>query len=327
MNAQVEMSYSEALRAALADEMREDPRVFLLGEDIGKYGGAFGVTRGLLDEFGSERVIETPISEGGMIGVATGAALLGERPVAEIMFMDFATLVFDQVLNHAAKFHYVYGDQAKVPIVIRTPAGGGRAYGPTHSQCLEGFFLHAPGVKIVAPSTPQDAYGLLRGAIRDPNPVLFVEHKLLYPTKGEVKRGEIAPLQGARVVCPGDDVTIVAHSFMVEVATDAAAVLDEEYGVFAEVIDLRCLAPMDFETVKRSVEHTGHVVLVEEGTRTCGVMAEVGCRICEEAYENLERPVRRVATPDVPIPCSPVLEEALLPSAEKIVEAALRLLE
>jgi len=314
-----ELTYWQALQEALQQEMRRDPRVFLLGEDIGAYGGAFGVTRGLLAEFGPERVRCTPISEATIVGAATGAAVTGLRPVVEIMFMDFLTLTMDQLANHAAKFRYMYGPQAHVPIVIRTPAGGGRSYGATHSQSLEAWFLHVPGLKVVAPATPADAKGLLLTAIRDDNPVLFVEHKLLYATTGPVPdEDEPIAIGEAAVRREGQDVTIVAYSFHLGMALQAAEDL-APHGIDAEVIDLRSLVPLDTETIVGSVRKTGRLVCVEEGTRTGGVGAEIAARVAEHAYEYLDAPIRRIAAPDIPIPFSPPLEQAALPTREVIV--------
>jgi pyruvate/2-oxoglutarate/acetoin dehydrogenase E1 component len=320
------ISTSEAIREALTEEMTRDERVFLMGEDIGLYGGAFGVTRGMLDRFGPERVVETPISEAGFVGLAIGAALLGRRPVVEMMFSDCVFLAMDQLVNHAAKFRYVYGPQAAVPMVVRVVGGAGRAYGPTHSQAVEGYFVHTPGIKVVAPSTPADAKGLLLAAIRDANPVVFVENRILYPQKGEVPEGDaIVPLGKAATVRAGKDVTIVAYSRMVHEALAAARTLAAE-GIEAEVIDLRTLSPMDSPAVIESVKRTSRAVLVEEGPRTAGVMAELAARLAEEALDYLDGPVTRLTMPDIPVPCSPVLEQVALPSREKIVEAARKLL-
>ena len=316
------ISTSEAIREALAQEMYLDERVFLMGEDIGMYGGAFGVTRGLLERFGGGRVIETPISEAGFVGVAIGAALLGRRPVVEIMFSDFIFLAMDQLVNHAAKFRYVYGEQAPVPLVVRTPGGCGRAYGPTHSQAVEGYFVHTPGIKVVAPSTPYDAKGLLLASIRDPNPVVFIENRTLYPQKGEVPEKDYTlPLGRAAVVRVGGDVTVVAYSRMVHEALAAAETLADE-GISLEVIDLRTLSPLDAETVLASVKKTGRTILVEEGPRTAGVMAEVAARIAEDAFDYLDAPVKRLTMPDIPVPCAAALEQAALPSRDDIVRTA-----
>jgi pyruvate/2-oxoglutarate/acetoin dehydrogenase E1 component len=316
------ISTSEAIREALSEEMTRDERVFLMGEDIGKYGGAFGVTRGLLERFGRDRVIDTPISEAGFVGVAIGAALLGRRPVVEIMFSDFLLLAMDQLVNHAAKFHYVYGKQATVPLVVRTPGGCGNAYGPTHSQAVEGYFVHTPGIKVVAPSTPFDAKGLLLSAIRDANPVIFIENRMLYPQRGEVPADDFTvPLGKARVVRAGRDLTIAAYSRMVHEASAAAGMLAPS-GIDAEVIDLRTLSPLDADTVCESVRKTGRVILTEEGPRSGGVMAELAARIAQEAFDSLDGPVKRLTMPDIPVPCSPHLEQAALPDRDDIVDAA-----
>jgi acetoin:2,6-dichlorophenolindophenol oxidoreductase subunit beta len=319
-----EISGCEALREALREEMRRDRNVFVMGEDIGVYGGAFGVTRGLIEEFGAQRVRDTPISEAGIVGAAIGAALLGARPVVEIMFMDFILLALDQLANMAAKAHYVFGGQARCPLVVRTPAGGGRGYGPTHSQSLEALFAHVPGLKVVAPSTPADAKILLKAAIRDNNPVVFTEHKLLYSLRGALPDKEprrIERLGRARVTRPGRDVTLVAWSWMSEVARRAADDL-QEHGIAAELVDLRSLCPLDEETVARSVRKTGRLVVVEEGTRTGGFAAEIGFRMFERAFDRLDGPVRRVTCPDIPLSASATLEQAALPSRQAIVAAA-----
>ncbi|HUT36675.1 MAG TPA: alpha-ketoacid dehydrogenase subunit beta [Planctomycetota bacterium] len=316
-----QMSYAEAIRRALAEEMERDERVVLLGEDIGLYGGAFRVTRGLIQRFGPERVLNTPISENGFVGVAVGAALVGLRPVVEIMFMDFIALAMDQIVNHAAKLHYIYGGQARVPLVIRTPAGAGRGYGASHSQSLEAWFVHVPGIKVVAPSTPRDAHGLLKAAIRDDNPVLFVESKLLYGAKGDVPDpDEVCPIGRAAVARQGEDVTLIAYSRMTVLALEAAARL-EEHGIRCEVLDLRTLAPLDEEAILASVARTARAVIIEEDTRRGGVGAEVAAVIAERGFRGLDSPLRRVACADCPIPCSPTLEEAILPSVDKIVVA------
>jgi pyruvate/2-oxoglutarate/acetoin dehydrogenase E1 component len=316
-----DMTYAQAIRSALADEMRRDERVILLGEDIALYGGAFRVTQGLADEFGTERVINTPISENSFVGVAVGAALTGLRPVVEIMFMDFVALAMDQIVNHAAKLHYIYGGQARVPLVVRCPAGAGRGYGASHSQSLEAWFVHTPGLKVVAPSTPRDARGLLRAAIRDDNPVIFIENKLLYGVKGDVPDAdEPMPLGQAAVAREGDDVTLIAYSRMTALALEAADALAEG-GMSCEVLDLRTLAPLDEEAILASAAKTSRVVIVEEDTRRGGVGAEVAAVIADRGYGALDSPIRRVACDDVPIPCSPTLEQAILPSVDKIVAA------
>lgn len=320
-----QLFYSHALREALVEEMERDERVVLLGEDIGVWGGAFKVTEGLLERFGPRRVIDTPIAENTLVGLATGMALLGLRPVVEVMFMDFIALAMDQILNHATKIFYMYGGQASVPWVLRTPAGGGRGYGPTHSQSLEAWFLRVPGLKIATPATPYDAKGLLKTAIRDPNPVLFVEHKLLYPTQGPVPEGEyLIPFGRARIAREGEDVTVVAYSRMVLEAEAAAEMLAQE-GISVEVVDLRTLCPLDTDTVAASAAKTGRVVLVEEGVRTGGVSAEVGFRLFEQVFDYLDAPLLRVCGEDVPIPCCPTLENAVLPHRYAIAAAVRRL--
>ncbi len=323
-----EIYFSWAIREALAEEMERDERVFLLGEDIAEYGGAFKVTEGLVQRFGKERVRNTPISENTIIGVAAGAAMCGMRPVAEIMFMDFITLAMDQIVNHAAKFHYIYGEEVTVPLTIRTPTGGGgRGYGPTHSQSLESWFIGVPGLKVVAPSTPHDAKGLLKSAIRDDNPVLFLEHKVLYGRRGPVPEEEYTvPLGKAAVTREGEDISIIAYSRMAEEALIAAESLAEQ-GISAEVVDLRTLLPLDMETVRASVVKTGRVLLVEEGISIGGVAAEVGFRIFEEAFEYLDAPLKRLGAGFAPMPCAENLERQMVPLAADIEAAALELLE
>jgi pyruvate/2-oxoglutarate/acetoin dehydrogenase E1 component len=322
------ISYTEALREALGEELRRDPSVFLLGEDIACYGGAFGVTRGLRDEFGPERVINTPISELSFVGAAVGASLVGSRPVVEIMFMDFIALAMDPIVNMAAKLHYVFGDQAKCPLVIRAVAGAGRCYGPTHSQSLEAWFMHTPGLKVVAPATPADAKGMLKTAIRDDNPVIFIEHKMLYGMKGPVptRREAMAPFGKARIVTRGSDVTIVAWSWMA-VEAEAAACELAGRGIKTQVIDLRSLCPLDMDPVVESVKKTGRLLIVEEGTKTAGISAEIGFQVFERVYDYLNAPIRRITTPDIPISASPILEQAAVPGRQRIVEATVELLK
>lgn len=322
-----ELFYSHAIREAIAEEMERDPDVFLLGEDVAEYGGAFKVTQGLVERFGKERIRNTPISENSFVGVATGAALLGMRPIVDIMFQDFITLAMDQIVNHASKIHYMYGGQMRVPIVIRTPAGGGRCYGPTHSQSLDAWFMHVPGLKVAAPATAHDAKGMLKSAIRDDNPVLFIESKLLYGQKGVVPEEEyVVPLGEARIVMEGDDVTLIAYSRMSIEAEKAAKVLAQE-GVSCEVIDLRTLAPLDMQAITDSVTTTGRAIVVEEGCLTGGVGAEISARITETCFDYLNAPIRRVAALDVPVPCADSLERAALPDAGKIVVAVRKLME
>jgi pyruvate/2-oxoglutarate/acetoin dehydrogenase E1 component len=321
-----EIYYSWALREAMAEEMERDPNVFILGEDIAGYGGAFKVTQGLVEKFGPQRIRNTPISENTICGVGVGAAICGMRPVVDIMFQDFITLAMDQIVNHAAKFHYMYGGQCTVPVVFRTPAGGGRCYGPTHSQSLEAWFMHVPGLKVVAPSTAYDAKGLLKSAIRDDNPVLFVESKLLYGVKGEVPEGDYTvPIGEAKVVREGEHLTLIGYSRMTVEALKAAEAL-ESAGISCEVVDLRTLAPLDADTIAASVEKTGRAIIVCEDCKTAGVSAEIMARVMEECFDFLNAPVRRVAAADAPVPCSDVLEKAALPDAQKIVDAAVKLI-
>jgi pyruvate/2-oxoglutarate/acetoin dehydrogenase E1 component len=316
----------EAIQLALREELKRDERVILLGEDIAEYGGAFKVTRRMADEFGPRRVVNTPISENSVVGVAVGAAMLGMRPVVEIMFMDFVLLAFDQLANHAAKFHYQYAGQLRVPLTVRLPAGGYRGYGPTHSQCLEGLFQGVPGLKIVAPSGPRQARALLKAAIRDDDPVLFVEHKLLYGMREAVPTTEeLAPIGSARIARPGSDLTITAHGYMVTLALRAADLLAAE-GVNVEVLDLSSLKPLDEAAILESVGRTQHLVTVEEGALPGGIGAEVAALVAERAIGYLDGPVVRVGALDSPIPAARPLEDAVLPSVAKIVAAARRAL-
>lgn len=314
--------FRDALREALREEMRRDPSVFLLGEDIGRYwGGAFKVTEGLAEEFGDERVRDTPISESAIIGTAVGAAITGMRPVAEIMFGDLTALAMDQIANQAAKMRYMFGGQTKCPLVIRTPFGAGVNIASHHSQSLEAWFMHVPGLYLAVPSTPYDAKGLLKTAIRGNNPVFFCEHKLLYPVEGEVPEEEyLIPFGVADVKREGADVTVVATLYMVHKALTAAKELDEE-GISAEVIDPRTLTPLDKQAIIKSVKKTGRIVIVSEDCKTVGVSAEIAAIVAEEAIDYLDAPVKRVAEPDTPIPFSPPLEKYVIPSEKSIVKA------
>jgi pyruvate dehydrogenase E1 component beta subunit len=316
------ITYREALREALREEMRRDPTVFLLGEDIGRYwGGAFKVTEGLAEEFGDERVRDTPISESTIIGAAIGAALTGMRPIAEIMFGDLTALAMDQITNQAAKMHYMFGGQAKCPLVIRTPFGGGVNIAAHHSQSLEAWFMHVPGLYVAVPSTPYDAKGLLKTAIRGNNPVFFCEHKLLYPVKGEVPEDEYTiPFGQADVKREGADVTIVATLYMVHKALKAAEELEKD-GISVEVVDPRTLTPLDKQAIIRSVKKTGRVVIVTEDCKTAGVSAEIAALVTEEAIDYLDAPVKRVTEPDTPIPFSPPLEKYVIPDEKAIIKA------
>jgi len=323
-----ELTYAEAIREALRQEMRRDERVFLLGEDLGVYGGAFGVTYGLLEEFGEERVRDTPISEAAIAGAAIGAALTGMRPVAEIMFMDFITIAMEQLVNQGAKLRFMFGGKAKVPMVLRTPAGAGTGAAAQHSQSLEAWLVHVPGLKVVMPSTPYDAKGLLLASIRDDNPVIFVEHKLLYKTRGPVPEEDYTvPLGVADIKREGKDVTIIATSVMVLRALQAAEELAEA-GIEAEVVDPRTLKPFDAETVNRSVMKTGRALIVHEACLTGGVGAEIAARIAEgPAFDYLDAPIKRLAGLDIPIPYNRTLEYHTVPQVENIVEAARELVE
>jgi pyruvate/2-oxoglutarate/acetoin dehydrogenase E1 component len=321
-----EIAYREALNEALVEEMARDPRVFVLGEDVGRYGGVLQVTRGLLDMYGEKRVRDAPISEAGIMGVAVGAAMTGMRPVAEIMYIDFSALAMDQIANQAAKAHYMFGGKARVPLVMRTQGGGGRGNAAQHSQSLEMWYVHIPGLVVVQPSTPYDAKGLLKSAIRDDNPVIFIEHKLLYNTTGPVPEEEyLIPIGVADVKREGKDVTIVATSRMVLFALEAAGTLAQR-GIEAEVIDPRTLKPLDLGTIVGSVQKTGRLVVVNEAARTGGFTAEVAARVQREAFDWLDAPILQVASEDVPLPYSGVLELEAIPSEQDIVDAALEAL-
>ncbi len=322
-----ERYYWEAIRDALREEMLRDETIFIMGEDVGIYGGAYGATRGLYEEFGEERVRDTAISENAIVGAATGAAMMGMRPVAEIMYADFLTLAMDQLVNTAAKNRYMFGGRTKVPMVLRTQGGAGRGIAAQHSQSLEAWFNHVPGLYIAMPSTPFDAKGLLKTCIRDDNPILFIEHKMLYGTKGEVPDDEYTiPLGVADVKRPGEDVTIIAYSKMVIESLKAADELAKE-GIDAEVIDLRSIKPLDINLILKSVRKTGKVCCVSEGCKTNGVPSEIITLIQENVFDYLDAPVKRVCAADVPIPMSPVLEEAAVPDAEKIVRAIKELIK
>jgi len=316
-----QISYSQALNEALREEMERDERVFLMGEDIGVYGGAYGVTRGLIDIFGEKRVRDTPISEAAIGGAAVGAAMAGTRPVAEIMYVDFTPLAMDQIANQGAKNRYMFGGKTIVPMVIRTEGGTGRGIAAHHSQSLEALWVHFPGIYVVMPATPYDAKGLLKTAIRDDNPIMFIEHKMLYGTKGPLPEEEhLIPLGVADVKREGEDVTVITYSRMVLRALEAAETLAEE-GISVEVVDLRTLKPLDTGTIVRSVQKTGRVVVVYEGYKTGGFGAEVVARINEVAFDWLDAPVVRLGGADVPIPMSQPLEEVAIPRVVDIVEA------
>jgi pyruvate dehydrogenase E1 component beta subunit len=318
------MSVREALRQALHEELERDERVFLLGEEIGVFEGSYRVTAGLLEAFGEQRVRDTPISEEGFVGAAIGAAMAGGRPVVEIMTVNFSLLAMDQIVNNAAKIQYMFGGEAGCPLVIRTPGGGGSQLTAQHSQSFDAWFAHVPGLKVLSPATPADAKGLLKTAIRDDDPVLFLESFPLYNTKGDVPDDPEAlePIGRARVAREGGDITLVAHSFAVVRALRAAERLAEEHDVSAEVIDLRSLRPLDFDTVAASVAKTNRALCIEEGWATYGVTAELAARISSGCFDDLDAPVLRVGASEVPLPYAKNLEQAALPDTDKIVAAA-----
>ncbi|OQC13081.1 MAG: 2-oxoisovalerate dehydrogenase subunit beta [Lentisphaerae bacterium ADurb.Bin082] len=317
-----ELYYSKAVNEALDEELARDPAVVLIGEDIGPYGGAFGVTRELFAKYGPERIWETPISENSFTGLAVGAAMLGVRPVVEIMFMDFIALALDQLLNSAGKLHYMYGGQVKVPMVLRTPGGAKGGYGPSHSQMLSNLLVGIPGLKIVAPSNAAQAKGLLKSAIRDPNPVIVIENKRLYPQKGEVPSDDdfTLPLDRAVVVSPGTDLSLFCYSAMTPVCV-AVKNAFLQTGVNLEVVDLVSLQPLDTETLFASLRKTGRAVIVEEACLTGGVGAELSALFAEHCLDSLDAPIVRVAAKDVPIPSSLALEKLVLPQPEDIIAA------
>jgi len=317
-----EIAYRDALREALKEEMLRDEKVFVMGEDVGRYWkGAFKVTKGLAEEFGDERVRDTPISESAIIGVAAGAAITGMRPVAEIMFGDLSALAMDQIANQAAKLRYMFGGQTKVPLVIRMPFGAGVNIAAHHSQSLEAWFMHVPGLKIAMPSTPYAAKGLLKTAIRDDNPVMFFEHKLLYSVKGPVPEEEYTvPFGVADVKREGEDVTVFATLYMVHKSLAAAEELSKQ-GISAEVVDPKTLVPLDKQAIVNSVKKTGRIVIVTEDCKTGGVSAEIAAVVAEEAIDYLDAPVKRVAEPDTPIPFSPPLEKFVIPDENRIIKA------
>ncbi|MGA4712094.1 alpha-ketoacid dehydrogenase subunit beta [Bacillus safensis] len=318
-----EISYLEAVREAMSQEMRENQDVFILGEDIGVYGGAFGVTRGMIEEFGPERVRNTPISEAAIAGGAVGAALTGMRPILELQFSDFITIAMDQLVNQAAKTRYMFGGKGKVPLVVRTPAGSGTSAAAQHSQSLEAWMAHIPGLKVVQPSTAYDAKGLLKAAMDDDNPVIFYEHKLLYKTIGEVPEEQYSiPLGKADVKRSGKDVTIVATAIMVHKALEAAKELEAE-GIDVEIIDPRTLVPLDEETIIESVKKTGKCIVVHEAVKRGGYGGEIASMIAEsEAFDYLDAPIKRLGGLAVPIPYNPTLEKAVIPQVPDIIEAA-----
>jgi pyruvate/2-oxoglutarate/acetoin dehydrogenase E1 component len=325
----VTLRMREALRDAMAEEMRRDDDVFVMGEDVAVFQGSFKVTEGLLDEFGEKRVRDTPISENTIVGMGVGAAMGGIRPIVEIMTVNFALLAMDQIVNHAAAIPYMFGGQVQVPLVVRMPGGGGHQLGPTHSHSLEAMFLQIPGLLVACPSTPADAKGLLKAAIRDDNPVIFIEHETLYGLRGEVSEDpdEIVNFGEAAIRREGSDVTIVGILRMSETAQQAAQTLSTEHGVEAEVIDPRTLRPLDLDTILESVRKTNRVVIVEEGWPHGGVGANLAALIQGQAFDHLDAPIERVTGADVPMPYSKRMEQSAIPHAEHVVSAALQTVE
>jgi pyruvate dehydrogenase E1 component beta subunit len=322
----LEVSFRQVLNDTLREEMHRDENVFLMGEEIGVFEGSYKITAGLLKDFGPKRVVDTPIAENGFVGMAVGAAMLGLRPVVEIMTFNFIALAIDEILNHAAKIYYMFGGQTPIPLVIRTPGGGGQQLSATHSQNLEAWFAHIPGLQVVAPSTPADAKGMLRTAIRNNNPVLFLEHLALYNHKGEVPEGDYTiPFGQAKVTKEGKDLTVISYSRKAALAYDVASRLERENKLSVEVVDIRSLRPLDRETLVNSVKKTGRAIVFEEDWRSYGVGAEVVATVQEEAFDYLDAPIMRVASPEVPLPYSKPLELAALTGAPEL-EAAIEAL-
>lgn len=323
----VELMYREALNRALFEEMERDPLVFVMGETIGERGGSYKVTEGLLKRFGPRRVVDMPIAEASFTGMAVGAALIGCRPIVEILFIDFAMLVMDQIINQAAKYHFISGGQGRVPMVLRTQGGAGNGLAAQHSQSLEALFYHVPGLKVVMPATPSDACGLLKSAIRDEDPVIFIEHKLLYVTKGEVPEGEVlVPLGKADIKKPGRDLTLITYSRMTLTCLEAAAALEKE-GISVEVLDLRTLVPLDKRAILESARRTGKVIVVHEAPRRGGVGGDIAAMIMEEAYDDLDGPVMRIAGRNTPIPYNLNIEKVCVPSVEDVIEGVLKMVQ
>ena len=311
----------QAITDALWEEMERDEKIFMLGEEIGVWGGTYAVTKGFYDHFGEKRVRDTPISESAIVGAAIGAALTGLRPIAELMTINFAFSAMDHIVNEAAKFHYMFGGQMKLPMVIRTTGGGGRQLGATHSQTPDAIFAHFPGLKVVAPGTPADAKGLLKAAIRSDNPILFIEHATLYQTRGEVPEGDyIIPIGKSEIKREGKDVTLVTYSKMLETSMKAVDQLEKE-GIDVEVVDLRTLRPLDMEPVLESLRKTNRAVIVEEGWKSFGVGSEVSSRIYEEAFDYIDAPIKRVAQKEVPLPYNQTLEQMAIPQVDDVIRA------
>ena len=317
----------EAISQALWEEMERDPKVFILGEEVGVWGGTYAVTKGFLDHFGPERVRDAPISEAAIIGAAIGSALNGMRPIAELMTINFAFVAMDHIVNEAAKLHYMFNGQFRLPLVIRAPGGGGRQLGATHSQTPDAIFAHFPGLKVVAPGTPEDAKGLLKSAIRSEDPVFFIENATVYQQRGEVPEGEFTiPIGKSKVQRKGKDVTLVTYSKMVSYSMQAAALLEKE-GIDVEIVDLRTLRPLDMAPVIESFKKTNRAVIAEEGWKSFGVGAEVAARIYEEAFDFVDAPIKRVAQKEVPLPYNRRLEQLALPQVEDIVNAVREVLK
>jgi pyruvate dehydrogenase E1 component beta subunit len=317
-----QMTYRQALHDTLREELQRDENVFLMGEEIGNFEGSYKITAGLLKEFGPRRVVDTPICENGFVGMATGAAMLGLRPVVEIMTINFIVLAMDEIVNHAAKIYYMFGGQCPIPLVIRTPGGGGQQLAATHSQNLEVWFAHVPGLKVVAPSTPADARGMLRTAVRDNNPIIFLENLALYNVKGDVPDGDYSvPFGQAKVTKEGKDLTVISYSRMAAVALDVAQRMQQENGLSIEVVDVRSLRPMDTETIVNSVKKTNRAIVFEEDWLSFGVGAEIAARVQEEAFDDLDAPIKRVASVEVPLPYSKPLERAALTGAKQLEDA------
>jgi pyruvate dehydrogenase E1 component beta subunit len=316
------MTYREAARAAMRKALRDDPRVFLMGEDVGRYGGAFAVSLGLLNEFGPERIRDTPLSESAFVGAGIGAALGGMRPIVEIMTVNFSLLAMDQILNNAATLRHMSGGQLNVPMVVRVATGGGRQMAAQHSHSLEGWYAHIPGIKVLTPAIPADAYGMLLAALREPDPVFIFEHATLYPLEGEVNEAEeIMDISRARIVRPGSDVSLITYGGTLGKTIQAAGLLAEK-GIQAEVIDLRALRPLDISTIVNSVAKTHHAVVIDEAWRTGSFAAEISAQIMEKAFDDLDAPVARVCSAEVPMPYAKHLESAALPRLEEIVSSA-----
>lgn len=320
-----ELTYVQAINEALRQNLERDKRVFLLGEDIGKYGGIYQVTAGLLEEFGHQRVIDTPISESGFVGAAIGAAMTGMRPIVEVMFIDFTTCAMDMIVNQMAKIHYMFGGRVKVPLVLKANLGAGRGTGAQHSQSFHAFFLHIPGLLVAVPSTPYDAKGLLNSAVQNENPVLFFEHKKLLAITGHVPEEYYTiPFGKAEIKRVGSDITLVATHAMVHRALNIAEIFVKE-GIEIEIIDPRTLKPLDKDSIIESVKKTGRLIVADEGPVTCGLASEISAMIAEEAIEYLQAPILRVGSPDAPVPTSPPLEKAYIPDEEDLIEAVNRM--